>query len=290
MYFTFGAAPILQTAMTLARSEDASPVGEPDEILRSFHRYLTNKSTAMRAAYEGGIHTPQVLCDPALTEALLDEFETHSPLDDVDYQIRPDESSNVPDASVAAYADRVQSTLGNALEKDPALGLVVRLALPVAFVRNSGQLVGGTVSNVPGAVWFNVRSSWSDQDIVEFVIHEFTHTLMFLEERRYGFYQNIENLMHKENFALSSIRRDMRPLDKVLHSAMVAAEICALRDQFGFGEESSQVHPSSAELREGVAETISSCAKVDVSSLLMPRAVEILTGLHEMQAEPAEIV
>lgn len=289
MYFTFGAAPILQTAMTLARSEDESLAGEPDQILRSFHGYLTNKSAAMQEAYAGGIHTPGVLRDPALADALLDEFEIHSPLDDVDYQIRPDESSDISDASVAAYADRVESALGDALEKDPALGFVLRLALPIAFVRSSGQLVGGTVSNVPGAVWFNVRSSWGDQDIVEFVIHEFTHTLLFLEERRYGFYQNIENLMHKENLALSSIRRDMRPLDKVLHSAMVAVEICGLRDRFGFGEEPSQVHPSSAELREGVVETISSCANVDVSSLLMPRAVEILNGLHDTRAESAEI-
>jgi HEXXH motif-containing protein len=290
MYFTFGAAPILQTAMTLARSEDeASPSGDPDQIRRSFHQYLTNRSSALRGAYEGGIHTPEVLRNPVLADALLDEFEVHSPLDDVDYQIRQDESSDVSDAVVTAYADRVQSALGNALEKDPTLGFVVRLALPIAFVRNSGQLVGGTVSNVPGAVWFNVRSSWTDQDIVEFVIHEFTHTLLFLEERRYGFYQNIENLMQKENFALSSIRRDMRPLDKVLHSAMVAVEICGLRDRFGYGEGSSQVHPSTAELREGVAETINSCVNVDVNSLLMPRAVEILDGLQGAQAKPAEI-
>jgi hypothetical protein len=87
---------------------------------------------------------------------------------------------------------------------------------------------GGSTSQAIGAIWANPDPTFTINDVMEILVHELTHHTMFLDELRYGHYF-YSNVIDRSSWARSAILKSVRPLDKVLHSIVVAVEVLLFR-------------------------------------------------------------
>lgn len=145
-----------------------------------------------------------------------------------------------------------------------------RLVINRVFCAPSERAGGGSTSSSIGVIWANFRKNWSFNDCFEFFVHELTHNLMFLDERRCKHYVDYKTIGVKENFAHSAILNRLRPLDKVLHSLVVATEICLARKHWIGDPTDPKLHPPTEKI-------ISSCRKTIESIVELDERVPVLT-------------
>ena len=135
---------------------------------------------------------------------------------------------------------------------------------------------GGTTSTAVGVIWADPRTTWTSRDFWEFLLHETVHNLLYLDNLRYTHYLNGREMAKSANFVPSAIRAIARPLDKVLHSIVVATEILALRYALSRDHSPSEIHPASETL---IAQTEASIRAVDelptTAIILSSRMLEI---------------
>jgi len=149
------------------------------------------------------------------------------------------------------------------------------------FIDGSDVAAGGTTSDAVGVIWSNPHPKFSDADLAEFLVHELTHNCMFLDEWLYPHYDY--DIMFDENtWALSAILDKKRPIDKVIHSLAVAAEIVLLRDRF-FGEPTDpKAHPPSQQICASMKTTIADVLEVQhKTSVLADRTLEIIDMVQD---------
>ena len=206
-------------------------------------------------------------------QPLLGIFNTESRLDDTPYHL-----DRGLDATVGkAKLDRVREGVETLRAVDPLAGSFFDLAMFVVFWSPSESATGGTTSQALGVLWVDQPSSWAERDYSEFLVHELSHTLLFLAEWRFGLYSSPEAMTDPSNYAASAIRQTMRPLDKSLHSIIVGAEVLLAREQVLGHTEEYGLHPGSTELRDGVSQSIESVAEVaSRSEVLTPFALDLL--------------
>jgi hypothetical protein len=126
-----------------------------------------------------------------------------------------------------------------------------------------------------------VKRNWTEMDIAEFLVHELTHNLLFLDELCYDHYIDIPSITQKENYAKSSILGINRPLDKAFHSLLVTHELLSYRQEAGEPEH-LHAHPSSAKIFPACRETISSIKYVTSrKNLVTPRFFYILDKIEK---------
>lgn len=170
----------------------------------------------------------------------------------------------------------------------PELRALYELLVPVLLYAPDGGLAGGTSSAVLGVLWLAPKEHWNSIDVQEFLLHEFIHHTLFLEERRFGFYRNMDLLMEDQYLTRSAIRKDRRPLDKVLHSIVVGTEVLLARQENripGWADSALSLHPQSGELRDGVSASLDEVFDLPLEKLLQPRPIEILELSRKRLAE-----
>lgn len=154
------------------------------------------------------------------------------------------------DSTIENPIVRIQEHLERLGKFDPDLYSLFSLAINTIFCGGSAHAVGGTTSAAIGVVWGNPEKKWKICDYFEYFVHELTHTLMFLDELRFQHYKNLEMMYDQKNFSLSAILQADRPIDRVLHSIVVATEILMLRSRNLIDCSESQIHPSTDQLIE----------------------------------------
>jgi hypothetical protein len=190
--------------------------------------------------------------------------------------LKPKIDLNTPLASMEealSYVKNGQSLLN---QVNPSLGTIFDLVIHTLFYLRSPNAGGGSVSDAPGVIWCAIKRNWTDMDIAEFLVHELTHNLVFLDELCYQHYTNMIQLSDKKHYAKSSILNKERPLDKAFHSLVVAHEVLHYRQEAG--EPSNPlVHPPSEQMLSASLATIKSIKSViDNTDLVQPRFCEIL--------------
>ena len=160
-----------------------------------------------------------------------------------------------------------------------------KLAIHTIFFRNSTKAAAGSTSSALGVIWIGNLAKTNVGDFLELFIHELTHNLVFVDELCHAHYNSYESLSQKKNFARSAILKDQRPLDKVIHSIVVAAEIFLARKTFLSDIGPVKIHPCSEKLREAILASIHSVLAIDdINCLLLPRAFEILNRVKTVIA------
>jgi hypothetical protein len=136
---------------------------------------------------------------------------------------------------------------------------------------------GGTSSKCVGLIWLTMEGHLSPQDIVEMMIHELTHNLVFINELNSPqFDYDLLNLA--ENWAQSSILNRKRPMDKVIHSIIVAHEILFARKHYLPNEDLLKVHPESGLLKQNTLASITSVLNHPRRDLVCkPGAIQLVT-------------
>lgn len=153
------------------------------------------------------------------------------------------------------------------------------------------RALGGTSSDCIGLIWLNIKPDMSPFDVIEILVHELTHTLIFLDELVYGHF-DYKHLAKKDFWARSAILKKQRPMDKVLHSMIVSLEILLARKNYlenidtrGF------FHPPSEELISALNLTLKSISDhPNLNPVLKPRSVELLKNVSFQLKEIEENV
>lgn len=159
---------------------------------------------------------------------------------------------------------------------------LMNLVINTVFTAPSKLAGGGSTSEAIGCIWANPRPKWCDLDLVEFLIHETTHNLVFLDELCWGHYTDYDALPKKENYALSAILKTKRPLDKVFHSIIVSSEVLLFRERDLGHPSNPRLHPPSEILLKQTLESIHSVLySSEIANLITERATRLLQVCEE---------
>ena len=109
---------------------------------------------------------------------------------------------------------------------DSELSAIARLLVHTVVVTNSDWRGSMSDRDAIGTIWLVPSSHWHSNEVVEALIHEITHSCLFLDERRYGHFRAGADRIQLR----SAIRRDPRELPAVVHSLLVAVELLAWRE------------------------------------------------------------
>lgn len=186
---------------------------------------------------------------------------------------------------------RVEEALEKLSRVNPRLRRLFDMVIHTLFFHRSRNSGGGSISSAPGMIWCSPRRNWSVDDTAEFLVHEFTHNMLFFDERRFGHYTDPLLIQQRENFASSAVLKIPRPLDRAFHSLVVANEVLAFREENG-EPDSPQVHPSTRELARSCQSTIDGIREViEGKNLVSSRVWEILARVEAKNRrwlEPAD--
>jgi hypothetical protein len=164
---------------------------------------------------------------------------------------------------------------------DSTLAAILNFFVHTIFFQGSPNTNGGSTSSAPGVIWFAPRRDWTVQDGMEFLVHELTHTLMFIDERIHGHYVSLESIADSKNYATSAILGKKRPLDKVVHSFIVSAEILLLRRRLG-EPSSPKAHAPSDILLDRIIATSHDLRGSSLRMLMTGRLVYVIDQTLQM--------
>jgi hypothetical protein len=189
--------------------------------------------------------------------------------------------------------EKARRALANLLAMDDDFSSVFDLVVHSVFVRPSkpAKMVqdshGGSSSASIGAIWLAVGDRIQELDLVEMLVHELTHHLMFIDELNFPQF-NYDLITRKENFALSAILKRQRPLDKVIHSIVVGASLVDARNRFLRKHSQTVVHPATPELKRDTLAAIESVmALKNISDLITPHTSQLIEECAEFCRTPS---
>lgn len=143
-------------------------------------------------------------------------------------------------------------------------------------LNGKSEIHGGSSSGAIGVIWLTVSDKVTEYDLVELFIHELTHHLIFIDELNKPQFVYSE-IKKKENYAYSSILNMNRPLDKVIHSIIVATELVLTRQRLLNFDYHKSVHPETDIMIENVQRAYDSVKSIkNLKLILKPRGIELM--------------
>ncbi len=213
----------------------------------------------------------QYCYEPGRIEGLVKHFQDDSVITDIETDFLATSDSSRKEAMSHVRKGHRLLRL-----QDPTLGSLFDLVIHTMFYHRSSQSSGGSVSSALGVIWCSPKRSWTNVDAAEFLLHEFTHNLIFLDERRHQYFTSFDDLADTNNWAVSAVLKKRRPLDKCLHSLIVANEILTHRSVVGQPAD-PKVHPPSIELHRSSLACLDSLKQAcDNMRIVQPRLIELL--------------
>jgi hypothetical protein len=184
---------------------------------------------------------------------------------------RYDDATRQLKSNIAAEA------LASIMDLDEDFAIVFSLAIHAVFVRPSRPMPGGirgshggSSSAAIGSIWLTVMDKVRPIDLMEMFVHELTHHLLFIDELNHPQF-NYGEIAKSENFAHSAILRKHRPLDKVIHSIVVATEILAARRRYLRHDGETVIHPPTDAMAQEILTSIRSVeALPNLDALVTP--------------------
>ena len=287
MLSLFGRDEVILDLYRLARVNDSDVTIETSEQLRrQFLAFLSSRQPWVPMNWSDD---PFVL-DPATEDQLSLAF-SKGMLDDLSQSdiIGPRYPDEVREQKLGLARRALETLFG----LDDELALVFGLAVHSVFVRTSQPVPGasgshgGSSSSAIGSIWLTVSDSVGQLDVMEMFVHELTHHLLFIDELNHAQF-DYAAIARPENFAFSAILKKHRPLDKVIHSIIVACEILAARRSYLAHDGATTIHPPTAVLhRDTVSALDSVYALPNLSELVTPRTEELLRRCTDACGVPA---
>lgn len=252
MLLQIGEQQVLENILLGMKANDIPLPNSNNEFRPAYQRYLKVMQPHccwLRPDAGAGIQATPV--DPDARKALIAIFQ--------------DETSHLDDLGQAnvvksgAHDRKNENIVNDAIAKmrlaAPTHFEFLNLCIEHIFFEGSDSASGGSTSSAVGAIWANPHPTFSVDDTLEFLVHELTHNLMFLDEWVHPHYK-YEAILNPETWCQSAILRTKRPLDKVVHSVVVATEIVLLRRRLIGGPTSPMAHPPTADIIAAVTRSI----------------------------------
>jgi hypothetical protein len=248
-----------------------------EELRRHYLRFLDTHSP--RHSPVNWDENPFIISEDA--EQRLTEAFSAGVLDDL----------NQSDTLGASYAPEIRSrkisaareALADLVSLNPDLEVIFGLAIHTIFLRASSRSqttrgsFGGSSSSAIGTIWMTVDDVLQRGDLMEMFVHELAHHLLFIDELNNGHF-NYQAISDPANFATSAILKRNRPLDKVVHSIVVAVELLQARQLYLDGHTGPvKVHSPTLQLRSDTLAAIESVRSLaNLEHLVLPRVRDIL--------------
>ncbi|MBI3542020.1 MAG: hypothetical protein HY075_01915 [Deltaproteobacteria bacterium] len=266
MYFSFGTESAVETLVALSKPYAPDrKIGSARELKAAYLRFLEHYQPQVPAPVGG---TPIFATDADLVEHLAGFFRVKSWLNDKSQgRMIEGQFSDVLDRT-----RRLERGFSELSLVAPEFVEVFEIAINYVFCASSTLAGGGTTSSALGVIWAAHRNAWSKTDIFEFFVHELTHNMVFLDECRFRHYPDYASLSMPENFVQSAILSIPRPLDKVVHSLMVATEVLLFREQVSGHPVAPALHPKTDILLAKATRCLTSLDSLkNYAALLTPR-------------------
>jgi hypothetical protein len=278
MYYMFGSRAALETLVALsqphARHAKIRDVADFKEAYAAFLK-----------TYQPGVPRPASTGPVFVTEA--DTIERLAGFFRVKSWLNDRNQGKVIEGRFDDVLDRIrvlEAGLDALAGVDGDFVELFRLAINFVFCASSRLAGGGTTSSALGVIWAAHRDNWSRNDVFEFFVHELAHNLVFLDECRFRHYPDYPALALPENYARSAILSMQRPLDKVVHSLVVAAEVLRFRERVIGHPDAPALHPTTEVLLAKASQSYRSVAA-------HPRLVELTSArVRELIERAGEII
>jgi len=271
VYFLGGAAANLQTLMVLAQPH--LPEGEPlteRTVARAYRGYLADLQPDVPSTPTAETF---LVRDEPQAQLLADLFGLQgSPAENHEYAVA--EAPSMDDGK-AVFFEKGMKQLAR---YDTALSALFQMAVTSIFSTPASSVPGSmTVRAALGVMWVYPLATWATEDLTEAYVHELTHTLVMLDERRFTHYPYYGELDREENLVNSAIRNEKRSLFASVHSVFVASELLQLREAHHGHRVEFRIHPPSRNMREKSLMALESIlALPNIDRLASPRLRELL--------------
>ncbi|WP_420553498.1 aKG-HExxH-type peptide beta-hydroxylase [Tenacibaculum aiptasiae] len=135
------------------------------------------------------------------------------------------------------------------------LDLIKSITTDILFVKST-RVGGGTGSHLPGLICISPDERWDKIDLAQCLIHEATHLTTFLCDMVFKLYSKPSSELEANEYrVLSAVRiGELRPLDKALHSGLVAVPLMYFEDKLGRTALVSQFSESIKDCSKGLIE------------------------------------
>ena len=160
---------------------------------------------------------------------------------------------------------------------------LINLFIHSIIVMDSNKGYSGASAKALGVIWINNKPQFSQQDIIEMIIHEFVHNLCFIDEISYIHYSNYKLMLKKENLAEAS-PGTKKPLKDVIHRIVVLIELIMFRLKFFSNKNQDFLYhaPTSSLILQAKQSINSIYCTIDYKSILSERSHNILKRCQEV--------
>jgi hypothetical protein len=276
MFSTFGFAEVIKDVYRISAPYAATdPIVGTDDLREVYHDFLAQHQPYMPVNRSDDCF----ILDQDTEDALVLAYTFNNALDDL-RQTQIIAAAYPPEEKRRRVAI-ARAALAEFKALDSELAAVFELAIHSIVVRPSSRQdgrasFGGSSSAALGTIWLSLGDRVTRADLVEMLLHELTHHLLFIDERSFAHY-DYAALLDPRNQAYSAILNLTRPIDKVFHSIVVACELLQGRARFWPPGQATHVHPASDKLRAETQKSLSSLlALPQVEQLIKPRGQAIL--------------
>ncbi len=276
MYYTLGFKQNIDNCIKLISTKETNKFTSLLELKAALARYIDLVQPQNKILFPID-ELPVLISSIDQKTILANAFSIRSQLNDLA------QASMIEDLHFAdeeKYQQRLYSAIRLIESQNIELATLIKIVFRYIIFGKSTKAHGGSSSNALGVLWLNPTDKWTQQDYCEFLVHEVTHQLLFIDERIYGHYSQYPKLSLKENFAFSTILKRSRPLDKVIHSYFVGLNVLNYRKNNGSDENNSYtLHPPIDQLMKGLEDTRNSLTSTHWS-LMTSRVNELFGAIY----------
>lgn len=256
--------------------EKIDNVKDSDSLKNLYCSYLEDVQKRKIEENDDGI----IITNLDKVSRILDIFNGGS--EELDDRYQKESIIKSSSGNIEEQKEKLQSVLETMSTKFPEYYELFKLIITNIFISPSHVSAGGSSSNTIGIIWTNVNLTRTIEDILELLIHEFSHNCLFIDEHRYRHY-NYEVIFTKETWAKSAVLSTNRPIDKVLHSIVVSLEVMLFREKLIGHPSNPRLHPPTKIMLKQIYDSIESLQRVmaDHPKAVMPRVDEIIENVKE---------
>lgn len=271
MYYTLGFKKNIDNCIKLISTKESGKFTSLIDLKSALGRYIDEVQPQSKIPNQID-ELPVLITDSEHKAVLAQGFSIRSKLNDLS-QASMIESLVFFDEE--KYKEKIYTAISALESQNIELATLIKIIFRYLLFGKSSKAHGGSTSNALGILWVNPSDKWTIQDYCEFLVHEVTHQLLFLDERVYGHYSQYPQISKKENFAFSTILKRSRPLDKVIHSYFVGKNVLQYRlENWDHGENKFHLHPETQALKKGIRDTHNSLTPIHWQ--LMTNRVKVL--------------
>lgn len=290
MFNLIGYVPCLTNLHDAAHRVGSMPAPFDDAALKDGYRELLRGMQPSVACGAG--HLPELVDDPATEAALMDAFvEPEIPndiLEPLTEQVILAAQARRDPEHVALRLQQVQRGREALHQLEPSWGRLLDLMIHRFFCVDVPRNLGGSSARAVGIIWVNTPATATVGDMVEFLVHELTHHVVFLDDRLHGHYTPRAHDLREA--AVSAIRGVPRPVPCVFDSLLVSVEVLSLRRAWTGEPTKPALHPPSEPLWESTWQTLQSIRAIpDWPSLFTPRGRFLLELAESLLRDLATI-